>query len=250
MRNRINIYALFILTLIFFVLFVCGCNSQYTETLTSTEEFVLTPQVQTGTTEDGILEYKISDGYVMITSVADVPEIIIPEMIQGFPVTTLANEAFYQKFVLESISLPNTLKIIETASFYRSYMLKDIVVPASVENIEDGAFFRASGIENFRVEERNTHYCDIDGVLYNAEKTELIAYPEGRLDEKYEIPKGVTTISDSAFGYYPHLKTLKIPSSVVNFPEGGILSVFDNEIVIIAEPGSAAEAFDLARRKE
>ena len=246
--------------ILFAVVLLCGCNKQQSVIRTTgmeietTVEPHLMQEIQTSPpkniTEDGVLEYILVDKEVIITFAADIPKVVIPETIQGFPVVTLADKAFYQKFVFESISLPNTLKKIETGAFYRSYMLKDIVIPASVVNIEDGAFFRTSGIENFWVEEGNPNYCDIDGVLYDAEKTRLIAYPEGRREEKYEIPEGVTTIADSAFGYHPHLKFLKIPNSVLHFPEGGTLSVFDSEIKIIAESGSAAEAFDIARREK
>ncbi len=251
MKKGVYIHILFVLVIL------CGCNIQHNAIQTSERKMSssvesvpageVQPSSQIETTEGGVLKYKIEDGGAIITFAADIPEIVIPETMEGFPVVILADGAFYQKFALERISLPKTLKKIETGAFYRSYMLKEIVIPASVENIEDGAFFRTSGIENFRVEAGNTHYCDIDGVLYNAERTELIAYPEGRLAEQYEIPEGVTTISNSAFGYHPHLKSLKIPNSVVDFPEGGILSAFDGEIAIVAEPGSAAEAFDIVR---
>lgn len=63
-----------------------------------------------------------------------------------------------------------------------------INIGAGVEKIDSKAFYSCWALREIRVDENNPNYCDIDGVLYNKDKTELICRPcdhDTYLAEKY-----------------------------------------------------------------
>ena len=63
-----------------------------------------------------------------------------------------------------------------------------IEIGASVTSIDRKAFYSCYALREIRVDEENPNYCDIDGVLFTKDQTELICYPIDRdvyLREKY-----------------------------------------------------------------
>lgn len=63
-----------------------------------------------------------------------------------------------------------------------------ITIGAGVEKVDSKAFYSCWALREIRVDENNPNYCDIDGVLYNKDKTELICRPcdhDTYLAEKY-----------------------------------------------------------------
>ena len=66
--------------------------------------------------------------------------------------------------------------------------VKVINIGASVTEIDAASFYSCWALQRIEVDENNPNYCDIDGVLYNKDKTEIICYPVDRdayLCEKY-----------------------------------------------------------------
>lgn len=189
-------------------------------------------------------EYQIVDDGVKIISHNDNQEnsIIIPERIEGKSVKVLGGDTFYQHKNMVAISLPQSLTTIEGSPFYRCYSLQEINIPCGVTEISSNPFFRCSALKEIRVALGNTCYSAMDGVLFNADKTELIAYPEGKLSESYTIPKSVKKLNIDSFGYKTKLKRLTIPSNVVEFPDGSMF-VFPEKITLIVESGSVAEKY-------
>jgi hypothetical protein len=54
-------------------------------------------------------------------------------------------------------------------------------------------------LKNISVDRKNKAYSDIDGVLFDKKKTELILYPSGKEQSDYVIPDIVTEIKNGAF---------------------------------------------------
>ncbi|MDY3654861.1 MAG: leucine-rich repeat domain-containing protein [Ruminococcus callidus] len=93
-------------------------------------------------------------------------------------------------------------KIISSFSFSECKSLTSITIPKSVMSIGDGAFSGCKKLENITVEKNNPMYCDVDGVLFNKEQTELLVYPLKKGKRKrYTLPKNVTCIKTDAFEY-------------------------------------------------
>jgi len=64
------------------------------------------------------------------------------------------------------------------------------------------------------VENHNSNFLSIDGVLFDKKIQNLITYPAGKKTEKYIIPSTVITISDGAFSGCEYLVNITIPFSV------------------------------------
>lgn len=77
---------------------------------------------------DGPFTYEIADGEVTITrcEYASYDHLVIPETIEGYPVTSIGNSAFYQCFLLSGITLPKTIRYIGEKAFFGCSQLKTI----------------------------------------------------------------------------------------------------------------------------
>ena len=230
-----KLFALLLAFATALTLFACGNEPQ--------PESSSEPQSSLPLSQYGF-DYEIVDDSVRIIQCWDYGrEIYVPDEIGGKPVKAIATDAFYQHKDTEKIVLPDGLTSIESAAFYRCYSLAEITIPSSVEQIEDDPFFRCTSLTAIHVEDGNAVYCDIDGVLYNKDKTALIVYPEGNAAETYTVPDSVVRIEGGAFGYHCHaMKTLVIKSNVTELPDGNMF-VFPDEILLMVESGSAAEKY-------
>lgn len=109
------------------------------------------------------------------------------------------------------LKIPDGVTEIKSYAYWNGTDLRTITIPASVTKIGEYAFAGCAGLQRFFVDPGNRYFCtDELGVLYNKERTELIAYPatlkpkpekdaNGILYEQhYDIPEGVTRIAPGA----------------------------------------------------
>lgn len=78
---------------------------------------------------------------------------------------------------------------------------KDIsyTVPDTVLNIYGDAFKDCAALGEIKVSENNPYFCDINGVVFTKDKTQLVKYPQGKKGTTYTIPESVTDVKDGAF---------------------------------------------------
>ena len=110
-----------------------------------------------------------------------------------------------------------------------------LVIPAKIEgnpvtSIGDGAFSWCMSLTTIEVGEGNVNFTEVNGVLFNAEKTVLLTYPAGKKGANYTIPDGVTSIGISAFTNSQFLRSITIPDSVTSigvraFNRSGLTSI-------------------------
>ena len=129
-------------------------------------------------------------------------------------VTKIENETFIGCASIKSIILPQGITYIGIGAFDSCKKLDTLIIPATVQIIEYGAFIRCYSLSSIDVDPENPVYTSIDGVLYNKDITELIAYPFGKSDKVFTIPEGVTTVLETTFAFNNTLDTINIPSSV------------------------------------
>ena len=99
------------------------------------------------------------------------------------------------------LTIPGSVTRIGIRAFAMCSGLTDrISIPDSVSIIEDGAFSECGG-NRFSVASGNAHFCEVKGVLYNSDKTDLISCPTGKSEpfDKLNVPDTVTKICDCAF---------------------------------------------------
>jgi len=92
-------------------------------------------------------------------------------------------------------------------------------VPDSVTEIVNEAFSGCINLTAINVDAGNTALSSQDGVLYNKDKTTLIAYPGGKTGA-FTIPTGVTGIGAYAFSRCTNLTGVTIPSGVTSIGTG------------------------------
>ena len=129
-------------------------------------------------------------------------------------ITAIGNDSFRECKNLLDVSLPESLKEISEMSFSGCNKLQAIDIPTNVNKIDASAFFECSVLERVTVSSRNTDFSDVDGVLFNKNKTNLLLFPKGRITQEYTIPLGVTEIGAYAFANCSELIYISIPSTV------------------------------------
>ena len=94
--------------------------------------------------------------------------------------------------------------------------IKTIYIGSNVESVDEKAFYSCRALQNIEVDENNPNYCDIDGVLYNKDKTELLCYPcdhDEYLRQKYGYETELFT-ADITPEYERDVQTYVVPSTV------------------------------------
>ena len=94
--------------------------------------------------------------------------------------------------------------------------IKTIYIGANVETVDEKAFYSCWALQNIEVDENNPNYCDVDGVLYNKDKTELLCYPcdhDEYLRQKYGYEKELYT-NEITPEYERDVQTYVVPSTV------------------------------------
>ena len=116
---------------------------------------------------------------------------------------------------LETVILPKSVTLIGNAAFQGCGGLTSITIPNNVTSIGEGAFGGCTGLKKFVVSEENPNYSALDGVLFNKDKTILLAYPNAS-SGVYSIPNGVTSIGNAAFQGCRGLTSVTIPNTVTS----------------------------------
>ena len=165
------------------------------------------------------------------------------------PITTkvILNDAFESCGFLETIEMPNSVTYIDNYSFsncknlteinlssklkyigdYAFQSCKNLIrirIPESVEELGNNVFIGCENLIDIDVDYSNQKYMDIDGVLYNKNKTRLICYPQGKKEKTFDIPYDVQYIEQSAFESCDSLESVFIPDSVIKVKENAFVS--------------------------
>ncbi|MBQ6864291.1 MAG: leucine-rich repeat protein, partial [Clostridia bacterium] len=148
-----------------------------------------------------------------------------------------------------SLDSQGTLTISGTGKYDVEYLnapwlayessIKDVVIEEGITNIRQGSFYELSNavslsipstvneieaygnnyFAEFKLAEGDSNYALIDGVLFNADKTELVMYPVRKADETYTVPAGVLILGNDSFSSSENLKTINISDDVTTMNE-------------------------------
>ncbi len=118
--------------------------------------------------------------------------VVIPAVVEGIPVTGIADDAFSSSSIMS------------------------VDISSNINDIADDAFLDCLSLTNIIVDVQNTNYSSLNGVLFNQLQTVLVQYPAGNAGTFYAVPAGVTNIEDYAFFDCASLANVTIPASVTS----------------------------------
>ena len=145
-------------------------------------------------------------------------KIIIPNSVlydgKNYPVTSIADSAFYSNWSLIEVTIPNSVTTIGDYAFASCSGLTEVTIPNSVTTIGERAFYRCTGLQTVIWNARNAEYynglsydspfsnCDrLTDFVFGEEVEHIPAYlcRELTLLNTIVIPNSVTSIGISAF---------------------------------------------------
>ncbi len=154
---------------------------------------------------------------------------------------------------LKKISLYDGLRKIGKGAFKNCKSLTQIVIPATVSNISEAPFRGCDGLRTIKVDPKNKHFKSqpnkregSDHVLFNKNKSKIIAYPASSREVQYDIPDSVTVICEWAFSECKKLNRITIPDSVYEISEGAFCNC--NHLDEVEIPDSVIKIDDCAFR--
>jgi len=113
-----------------------------------------------------------------------------------------------------SLTIPSSVTSIADRAFSSCKNLTSITIPSSVTSIGVCPIYNCANLTVINVDSGNINYCSDQGVLYNKNKTKLIAYPAGKSISYFNIPNSVIDIEERAFSSCKNLTSIIIPNSV------------------------------------
>ena len=147
------------------------------------------------------------------------------------------------KRAANSYTVPSTVTKIDNYAFFKCE-LGSINVPVSVTEIVSPPYaFYSESLKNIVVEDENSVYSSIDGVLFDKQKSTLICYPKGK-EGAYTIPNGVTTIEQEAFNTADNLTEITFPEGFTTIKVGAFYYYSGKGFTTITLPASLTSIGD------
>ena len=154
---------------------------------------------------------------------------------------------------MKHVEIPMGVKKIGKAAFKNCKSLTKVDIPASVIYLSTDLFRGCDSLRTIVVDPKNRYYKSApnkrdgsDHVLFNKNKSMIIAYPASSREVQYDVPDSVTVISDWTFSECRKLNRISIPDSVEEIGEGAFNNcILLDELVI---PDSVERIDDCAFR--
>lgn len=146
----------------------------------------------------------------------ELKEITMPAALKAVP-----SYCFFYDFTLESVELNEGLERMDTLAFVGCYVLEELNIPASLTTFSPLSVLACAKLKRITVADGNQAFCATeDGVLMNADCTELLLYPSGNEATSYTVPDTVKTISYYAVSGAFYLEEVILPDSLTTIGEG------------------------------
>lgn len=190
-------------------------------------------------TEQGPYQYVLKkDGSVEITSVRqDCADQVIPSELDGKPVTSIANEAFYGCQKLRNVVIPEGVTSIGNNTFNYCYNLTSITIPDSVKSIGDGLLSGSYQFRELHFPKEHPTFAFNNSALIRKSDMTVVRVADTKVQE-YELPWGITKIGYCAFDSNK-AKSIIIPDSVTTIDASGFADCKNLTNVYI--PGSVTK---------
>lgn len=174
------------------------CDVTDTETQTGSSQLQINSITQLETVLSELPSNTASSPYSLLLNIND---------LTGIQTALISDEIKYVSLDFSG----STFTSIGWYDFYQTGLV-DITFPESVTTIPRSNFDFSGILKSINVDINNTNYSSIDGVLFNKDKTSLIAFPAQK-DGTYTIPDSVISIGERAF-LHSSLTSIIVPINV------------------------------------
>ncbi len=105
-------------------------------------------------------------------------------------------------------------KVEDDAFHYESF--ETLSIPSTVNDFGYSSIPKCMELETITVDKDNESYTSVDGVLYNKDKSRLLAYPKKKWADGIVIPEGVESLGYAVFSDYydDSVKRISLPSTL------------------------------------
>ncbi len=137
-------------------------------------------------------------------------DLVIPSELDGYPVTALGEDLFYECKDLVSVMIPDGVKYVGPGAFSSCINLTSVTIPDGVTSISDGLLQYCRGLTSVALPDSVTSIGS--WAFTNSGLTGLT------------IPDGVTSIGFAAFSYCKNLTSVAVPGSVTSIGDSAFAS--------------------------
>ena len=128
-------------------------------------------------------------------------DLVIPEEIDGCPVVSIGWDAFSNKSNLTGITIPDSVKYINSYAFEGCSSLESITIPDSITSIEYSLFKNCTSLKNITLPD-------------SIKSISSYAFEGCSSLESITIPDSITSIENSVFKNCTSLKSISLPDSI------------------------------------
>ena len=227
--------------------YTCECGYSYTKQNIETIAHNVVNSKCTNCDYDEYVPFTLTPSNINMVGIEASGDMVIPETFEYdgtiYKITQIgidnpypdSSKGFYNNTNITSVTLPDSVAVIEKYAFFNCTNLTSVEIPNSVTSIGNQAFDGCTNLTNINVSKENTTFCSIDGILFSKEEHTLIRYPLGKTNTTYTIPSGVTSIEISAFNGCTSLTNVEIPNSVTNIEDYAFYGCTNLESITIPE---------------
>ena len=162
------------------------------------------------------IEYTVSGNSIRITGFDNTIEnLVIPDKIEGLPVTVIDWYAFENCYNLKSVTIPDTVTHISRFAFAHCIALESVNMPKALYSIEQYAFFNCPKLNGINLPE-------------NLAVIEQRAFSGCKSITDITIPKACTSVGEYAFLNCESLYTIAVNGENTTFDTRSMGYSYDN----------------------
>ncbi len=110
-----------------------------------------------------------------------------------------------------------------------------IILPATIEDLSNGALHSCYTLSAVTIDEDNTNYKSLNGVVYSKDGKKIVAYPGAMTNTSYTIVSGTEIIAEKAFYNGRYITSISIPNTVTTIEKEAF---YNSRITAVVIPDS------------
>ncbi len=174
-----------------------GCDTeapQETETAVITDE----PEQAPGENAESVpfMYTESKNGDVTVNKYV-VDEVVVPETINGSPVTNVAMGSILNSCEAKTLTIEAKIEKMQSLGAFSE--LSEINLPNTMKEIDPAKFMNCNHLAAVNIEPGGD-FCSVDGIVYTADMKTLVCAPPG-MNGSLTVPDTVETIGKYALGY-------------------------------------------------